>query len=149
MATRGAARPGTEPDILEAGRSTASSLSQEQITEFVYVVIQKGVYRHSILGAFPGDEAGLAQALECGWRGIEAENDHYHDAEIVKVPFGPSDAAEEVVETLCWLPDGPPFPRVGPGRVVTRTEYNAERKERRRSDDDRRRREAQSRINGG
>lgn len=50
----------------------------------VYVAIKRGVYRHDVLGAWEY----LDSAIETGKAFVDAEEDHYHQVEVVRVIIG-------------------------------------------------------------
>lgn len=45
----------------------------------VYVVIRKGVYRHEVIGVF----SNVDRAKDAAHESVQAEHDHYHDAQIL------------------------------------------------------------------
>ena len=61
----------------------------------IFIAVQRGVYRHSIVGA----ASTLERAKELGAEAIAAEPDHYHSIEIVLRTLG-ANGAEVIVGTL-------------------------------------------------
>lgn len=50
----------------------------------VYVVVQKGVYRHDLVGVFVSEE----EARKCADAYIRAESDDYHTFQVVRMVMG-------------------------------------------------------------
>lgn len=49
-------------------------------SEWLYVLVQKGGYRHDICGVFSREDVAASVAIER----IEEEEDHYHNFEVLK-----------------------------------------------------------------
>lgn len=70
-----------------------------------YLVIQKGVYRHAVIGLYSDTQSAINAALAA----VESEPDHYHDAEVIRLSLDSTDsellgAAEA---NWLWLGDNP------------------------------------------
>lgn len=61
-----------------------SDAIQEAIGPGVFLPIESGVYRHGIKGAF----TSLQEAIAAGAESIRAEEDHYHDIEVIFLQIG-------------------------------------------------------------
>ena len=65
----------------------------------VYIAIQKGVYRHNVLGTFTSMEAAAVQAKTS----LKEEEDHYHNVEIVESELDEFGTPDKIVETFKWI----------------------------------------------
>jgi xanthine/CO dehydrogenase XdhC/CoxF family maturation factor len=62
----------------------------------VFVAIQRGVYRHEIIGVF----TALDAAIEAAKAAVTAEHDHYHDVEICRERLDDGAAAGALVGSV-------------------------------------------------
>lgn len=60
----------------------------------IYIVIQRGMYRHNIIGA----ALSITKAKEMAEKAMREESDHYHDLEVTLVNI--NDEGEEVLTFL-------------------------------------------------
>ena len=84
--------------------------------EFVYVVVQTGVYRHLIAGVYLELDMAVNEAKHC----LMSECDRYHTYEVVKIAVdarGP--VQEEIVREVAWRDNRSSKPG-GPEDIVVR-----------------------------
>ena len=66
-----------------------------------FVAIQKGVYRHNLVGVFENRIAAEKGAVEF----LKKEPDHYHHVEIIELEEGRVYTEDKVLETVLWFSD--------------------------------------------
>ena len=59
----------------------------------VFVIIQRGVYRHRIVGIYHDE----GEAVACADRALGKEPDSYHSMEIIRVPIDQDVEVEEQI----------------------------------------------------
>jgi len=68
------------------------------MTELIYLVVQEGVYRHDIMGAFfnENDAAVLAEAL------ADSDKDDWHSYDVIRLPIGMPSLQDIKLDTEGW-----------------------------------------------